>query len=193
MPKAYYTIDMTSIEMWYVLLIIAEFVVLISAFIYAIFMLRSWLGGSPYVGTKKSNIDHILENIDIPSGSRIYDLGCGDGRFLRSVANIQSIVGVGIDINPIVIFIARFLTRISKLKNITFIHGNIISADFSDADILYIYMFPALIEKLENKILTNRLKPLMVISHGFKIHYLNKYFKKEIDRVTIKTYVYYIN
>ena len=184
---------MLSIEMWYILLIITEFIVLIGAFTYSVFMLQSWLSGAPYVATKKSDIDRILEDVVIKNGSCVYELGCGDGRFIRTMAKKYSIVGVGIDINPIIIFIAKFLTFTSQIKNLTFIRQNILSLDFSDADILYIYMFPALIAKLENKILTKRLKPLTIISHGFKIKYLDKYFKKEIIGDTMKTFIYFIH
>lgn len=45
-------------------------------------------------------IDHQIVEAWIPTGSRILDLGCGDGSLLKLLKEKKSVSGYGLDINP---------------------------------------------------------------------------------------------
>jgi len=58
-------------------------------------------------------IREILDFAEIKPGEKIYDLGSGDGRVLIQAARHYGAVGVGLEIDPLKVWVARKLARIS--------------------------------------------------------------------------------
>jgi len=181
---------MTLNEVLYILLIIVELTFLIGASVYIIFLIYSWLKGAPYVATRMKSIKTILENTEITDGQHIVELGSGDGRFLIEVAKQYNITGVGVDINPIPLLIARLRARMQKIHTVSFHLQDIRETDLKKADIIYIFLFPKLVNKIKLQLTKNTKKGALIISHGFQIDYLKKYHTKTVEGDTFKTYFY---
>ena len=177
-------------EAAYTALIIIEFLVLLFTAAYSVLLVYSWLKGTPFVGTQGKELDLTLSSIPITKNMTFLDIGCGDGRVVITAVKKYKVCGVGVDINPILIWIARISASWQKLHNIKFYISDIEKTDFSKADIIYIYLFPKLVEKLSKKIKDEIHPGTYIISHAFKIDYLNKYLLKIVKGTKFKTYIY---
>ena len=106
----------------------------------------SWFAGSdaPYVPTKMDKIREVLKSAGIKKGKKFYELGSGDGRVVFEAAKLGA-HPIGIEQSLLRVLYSRY----KKVKNAKFIHGNIFSKTYSDADIIYIYLLPKDIAKLE--------------------------------------------
>jgi len=175
---------------FYLLIIFAEIIFLGWAGLYIISLIFSWINGAPYVATSKKELDQILKSAKLKENDVFIELGCGDGRVLQKAAKDYGVTGWGIDINPILIWKANILKKIKKLDKISFTRGNVKTAGFKNADVLYIFLFPKLVNTLKNKILQDTKKGVLIIAHGFKIDFLTKMHVKTLQGRYFKTYFY---
>ncbi len=88
-------------------------------------------------------------------GKVLYDLGCGRGMALFALTKKFPVKSTGFEINPAVLLYAKVKRLISGSKvrkNSKIKFGNFFKTDLSKADIIYLYLFPEIVEKLEEKI-----------------------------------------
>lgn len=162
---------------------------LIATTIYIIYLIISWFYGAPYVPTATSEVKTFVQKIKVPKNAHMIELGCGDGRVLRIFAKEHGVKGRGYDINPIVLTIARISTYFQKL-DLSFHNKDIRTLDLSKYDIIYIFLFPKLIHELKDQIMN--VKPgAIIISHGFKIPFLEKERTHTYQGKKFKTFVYH--
>ena len=57
--------------------------------------------GAPFVPTPRKTMQKMLDKAQIKPGQIVYDLGCGDGRFIRVAARKYQAKAIGIELNPI--------------------------------------------------------------------------------------------
>lgn len=120
----------------------------------------------PFVPSKKVVHEKAIEIAGIKNRDVVYDLGCGDARFLIAVASkFKGIKCVGYEISPFLYLLAKIKTR--RYKNIKIIFGNFFKKDISEADIIFCYLLPSIMKKLEKKILKEIKKSLRVVSQDF--------------------------
>jgi cyclopropane fatty-acyl-phospholipid synthase-like methyltransferase len=146
--------------------------------------------GSPYVPTKDKEAEFFLKEAKLKKGQIFYDIGCGDGRIVRTAVKEYQVKGTGIDINPLLIWLAKFLAKTKKVKNVEFITKNIFDVDLRKVDVLYIFLMPKLIEKIFPKLKKELKKGALVISHGFVVEGLKKNLIHKIDHTPFPTYFY---
>ena len=137
-----------------------------------------------------NEVRHILKETKLKKGQVFYDLGCGDGRVVRTAVQEYGVKGVGVDINPLLIWVSLIKARLADLKNIHFRRENIFSSDLSDADVVYLFLMPELLAKLKKK-LVSELKPkTIILSHGFKIEGWDNYLTRTVHHLPFPTYFY---
>ena len=183
---------MTFGDLIYLLAITLELLFLPILAIYIISITISWLYGAPYVVTRKDELNELVEKAKkyLTKNAQFIELGCGDGRITRMVVRDYGMKGVGYDINPLLIFVARLLTRFQRLPQALFFKKNILEVDLSQTDVIYLYLLPPIILTMKNKLLNTVKKGALIISHAFKIPYLEKYLIDQVDGVKFKTYYY---
>jgi SAM-dependent methyltransferase len=145
------------------------------------------------VATNKKRILKILEAAALKKNKLFYDLGCGDGRVvIEAVKNFQ-VKGIGIDVNPILLKIAKLKAKYYKVSpgKIKFYRGDILKYDFKKADYIYLFLMPELIKKLKNQFKKLK-KGTLIISHGFKIEEWDRLLIKKIEDSPFPTYFYQI-
>ena len=146
--------------MIYVTLLLLLVVDLLSIF-FCYFLIREMLifrNTAPFVPTRASAVDEIVQVIGmLPAGSVMYDLGCGEGRILRAVAdkNPESRY-VGLDIRRIPYYLAKHKSK--GRDNMLFERGDFYKKDFSDATHIYTYLYPKVMVGLQPKF-EKELKP----------------------------------
>lgn len=128
----------------------------------------SWFAGSdaPYVPTNMGNIRKILKLAGIKKGKKFYELGSGDGRVVLAAAKLSA-DSIGIEQSWIRVLYSGYKAWTSGLKRAHFYHGNIFSKNYSDADIVYIYLLPKGVKKLESKLKKELKKGTIVITQTY--------------------------
>jgi len=120
-----------------------------------------------YVPTPHAVVDKMLEMAEIKKGDIVYDLGCGDGRIVVAAAKKYGVKAIGVDIDPQRVKEARENVRANKVEDlVTIIQGDIFELDFSDADVVTLYLLPSLNVKLMPQ-LAKLKKGARIVSHDF--------------------------
>lgn len=153
-----------------------------------------FLGYAPYVRTSGELIKRVLSEIDFKENSLIYELGCGDGRFLRALAKQKDIKAIGIE-NFLPAYLLAIVFNLFSAKKIKVVYGNFFHKDLSQADYIFCYLLPRSMDVLEQK-LQRELKPgALIISNTFK--FKNWPLEKEIllsgnkySKLSSKIYLY---
>ena len=126
------------------------------------------LRGAPYVPTHRPAVEHALDMLKAPKGSRLIDLGSGDGVFLKAAAERGYHV-VGYEINPFLCLISYI--RCWKYRDRVSVRWR----DFwltrmpEDTDAVFVFLAGPYLRKLHKKSTKERTKPLTVVSYGFLI------------------------
>lgn len=174
----------------YWILILLEVVFVFGIALYMLFLLYSSLMGSPYVSSKKKQLEAVFDSIPFKKKVRFIDLGCGDGRVVMQVAQQYKIQAVGVDINPMMIAWARLKNKFARISNIEFRVENIFKTKLEDFDIVYLFLMPKLLTQLTPKLLKETKKDALILSHGFKIEGWDKYCYKTLSGIPFPTYFY---
>ncbi len=121
-----------------------------------------------FVPTDFQIVTQMLKLAEVTSKDVVYDLGCGDGRFVVTAAQQFGARGVGIDIDPQRIREARELAkRTGSEQRVRFIEGDLFEADISEATVVTLFLLTRLNLKLRPKLM-KELKPgTRIVSHAF--------------------------
>ena len=105
--------------------------------------------GAPWHPTSAANIRRALELCEAKPGESLYDLGCGDGRVLIAGAKEFGLNGVGLEIDPLKAWIAKWRVRRAGLSDRIRIHRkNVHDFEYGQADILFIYLTHQALDRL---------------------------------------------
>ncbi|MDO8497660.1 MAG: class I SAM-dependent methyltransferase [bacterium] len=174
----------------YIGFLVFELVVAVGVAAFALSILYSSFMGSPYVPTKKKELVDFLKDAGLKKGQLFIELGCGDGRVVRTAVKEYGVKGVGVDINPFLIMWARFLAKKDKMTNIELRTENVFNTPLKKADVVYLFLMPELIKKLFPKLTKELKKGSVVISHGFKVVGWEKKLYKTIEKKPFSTFYY---
>ena len=144
--------------------------VIVGGILAGCFLGLSWFAGSdaPYVPTKNERIKKLLKTVGLKKGDKFWELGSGDGRIVLEAAKLGA-DATGIEQSLIRVLWSRYqakkLASHMECGNVEFIHGNIFShlsfprkrESINTADVVYIFLLPKGVEKLE-LILQKKLK-----------------------------------
>lgn len=136
----------------------------------------SWFAGThaPYVPTKMDQILKILKLAGVKKGRKFYELGSGDGRVVLAAASLGA-ESIGIEQSWMRVLYSLYKGR--SFKKARFLHGNIFSKNYSDADVIYIYLLHKGVALLEQKLNKELRIGAVVITQTY--HFPNwKPFKK---------------
>lgn len=124
------------------------------------------LFGAPYLPTLSKQINTAFDLAALSPQSTILELGCGDGRVLIAAAK-RGLKATGYEINPIMFMIAWLRTRRYN-GNITVIFADFWRIRWPEADAIYVFLLPSLMDKLEKKIIAEPAVRPLVISFAFQ-------------------------
>ncbi|UCD81283.1 MAG: class I SAM-dependent methyltransferase [Desulfobacterales bacterium] len=123
--------------------------------------------GALYVSTARARIAAVVEAVPMKPGQLLVDLGCGDGRILRYTRKNWGVRAIGYEVNLLAYLKARVLSI--GLKNIEIRLKNFWSQNLADADVVFCYLYPDVMQKLSDK-LKGELKPgTVVVSCNFAL------------------------
>ena len=145
-------------------LILLFFLLLASIVIIPVFF------GAPWHPLRKNNINKIIKFSNLKPGETFCDLGSGDGRILIAASRNNYVRGIGVEIDPIKVWISRCFIKATNLTDkIQIFHGNMYGFDVSKADIIYLYLTHQALDRLFPEIL-NHVKPsVRIVCYRFCI------------------------
>jgi len=107
---------------------------------------------APLIVTQYKTLGMIFEALAIQPGDVVYELGCGDGRFLFYCAKrCPEAHYVGIESNFLLVWYIRAKKFCLRAHNVSVRQSDIAEEDFSQATKIYFYLLPEFIQKISDK------------------------------------------
>ena len=107
---------------------------------------QSWAwddGTTPYVQSPPEVVDRMLRLAEPRRGEFLIDLGSGDGRIVIEAAKKYGARGLGVDIDPRLVKLARENARAAGVESLVrFEAQDFFKLDLSQADIISAYLLP---------------------------------------------------
>jgi SAM-dependent methyltransferase len=119
-----------------------------------------------WVPTPDAVVQRMLDLAEVKRGDRVVDLGSGDGKIAIAAAK-RGARARGIEYNRNMVALSQRNAREAGVE-VDFKQGDIFEADFSDADVVTLYLLPTLNERLR-PILLNMKPGTRVTSHQFRM------------------------
>jgi len=120
-----------------------------------------------YTPTRHAIADAMLQLAQVGAGDVVYDLGAGDGRIPIIAAQKYGARGVGIEIDPALVARAtRNAQEAGVADRVTFILGDLFTADLTRATVVTMYLSPNIMKRIEPGL--RALRPgTRIVSHQF--------------------------
>ncbi len=127
------------------------------------------LKGAPFVASKPQRIQTMIELADIEKGTRVVDLGSGDGAIVIEAAR-HGATAIGVEMNPFLIPYSRWRAKRARVeKYTTFIRGDIKSFALHNTDVVFLYLLPGLLSSISDKLSSELKQGSLVVSNAFPI------------------------
>ena len=122
-----------------------------------------------FVPTRQAIVDAMLRLAHVGPEDVVYDLGSGDGRIVIIAAEKYGARGVGIELVPRLVQMSRELARDGGVADrVTFVEGDLFTADISAATVVTLYLSPSINRRLLPK-LRRELRPgTRIVSRQFR-------------------------
>ncbi|MCX6594883.1 MAG: class I SAM-dependent methyltransferase [Acidobacteria bacterium] len=125
---------------------------------------------APYYPTPDSVVQKMLEVVGLKKGEKMVDLGSGDGRIVIMAAKKFGADSTGIEFDE-----ALYKQSSAKIKSLgldktaRIIHGDIMVQDYTQMDVITIYLLPLSNEKVRPMLDKQLKKGTRVIAHDFEV------------------------
>lgn len=105
--------------------------------------------GTPGTPSRPFLIREALKLAGLRSGETIYDLGAGDGRVVVLAAREFGARGVGVEVEPLHCLLAWLRALFGGvLGRVSIRQKNLFADDWGDADVIFLFLAPALLKRL---------------------------------------------
>jgi len=123
-----------------------------------------------YVPTPYKVVKAMLDVADVGPTDILYDLGSGDGRIVISAARDYGASGIGVEIDPQYVDMARLNAAADNVTDkVSIIQANLFDIDLTDATVVALYLSEALNLRLRQTLLEDLKPGTRIISHEFTL------------------------
>ncbi len=121
-----------------------------------------------FVPTDTTKVREMLTAAEVSANDLVYDLGCGDGRFVITAVKRYKARGVCVDIDPVRIKESKSNADTAGVrKRIEFVEGDLFEQDLSKASVVTLYLLPSLNQRLRPKLFKELRPGTRVVSNSF--------------------------
>ena len=122
-----------------------------------------------FAATPMPVVAEMLRLANLSSGQKLYDLGSGDGRILVGAASQYGALAVGYEIDAALIELSKAKVKEADIEALVDVRASdLFSADLSEADVVTLYLSPAMNRRLVDQLLDMR-PGARIISYKFDI------------------------
>jgi precorrin-6B methylase 2 len=124
----------------------------------------------PFISTPGEVVERMLALAGTRADDYVVDLGSGDGRIVIAAARRHGARGLGIELDEALVRASRDNARRAGVADRTsFVQGDVLTADFSGASVVTVYLLPELIGRLQPRLLTDLKPGTRIVSHAFRM------------------------
>lgn len=139
---------------------------------------------APFVPSNRKKTQKMIELAELKPNFVVYELGCGDARIIRLAAAQGVKKAVGFDVSIPLIWYGKFLSLV--LRNPAKIQWkNIWNQDYADADVIFCYLLPMAMARMEEEIWPQLKVGAKIISNSFILPHIKA--EKNDDGVFVYT------
>jgi protein-L-isoaspartate O-methyltransferase len=123
---------------------------------------------APFITTPPEVVARMLQIAGTGPQDTVIDLGSGDGRIVIAAARDHGARGLGIELDPKLVLLARENARRAGVaERARFEEGDALQADLSRASVVTIYLLPFLLDQLQPRLLAQLRPGARVVTHAF--------------------------
>jgi SAM-dependent methyltransferase len=135
-------------------------------------------------------VEAMLKMAGVTGEDVVYDLGCGDGRFVITAARKFGARGVGVDIDPVRIDESNQNARKAGVTDrVQFIEGDLFKTDIRGATVITLYLLNELNQQLRPRLLRDLKPGTRIVSHTFD---MGDWEPDEIGKVRNRMFYYWV-
>ena len=125
---------------------------------------------APYYPTPNVIVERMLTFAGLKTGETMFDLGSGDGRIIIIAAQKFHAKAIGVELdNDLAISSAARIRRMGLDKMARIIHGDILTQDYSSADVIAVYLLPESNIRVRPILEPQLKKGTRIVAHDFEI------------------------
>ena len=147
-----------------------QFIILLVILLIAIFsayvVFGGFIAGAGYQPTPGKNLDIMFEYAKPDESKRVFDLGSGFGKIVIQVSTRFHSRCTGVEVDPLKVWWSRREIKrrgLEKLADI--VRGNLLEVDLSSADIIFVFLWEGIMQKLRAKVLSEMKPGTVVVSY----------------------------
>jgi len=149
------------------------------------------MSAAPWVPVLEKDVERLLKIAKLQPNDVIYDLGCGDARILIQGAKKYGTSGVGYEIALMPYLVAQARISLAGLRGKVKVHWKSFWHEpIGSADVVYCYLMPRALVKLQNKFQTELNSNTRVVSYAFRLHWLTPTETERPDLKQLPVYLY---
>ncbi|MEP6716577.1 MAG: class I SAM-dependent methyltransferase [Terriglobia bacterium] len=125
---------------------------------------------APYYPTPETIVQQMLDYGQLKPGEKMFDLGSGDGRIVLMAARKYGADATGVELDDDLYIQSQTKIRALGLqKTARIIHGDILTQDYSSANLITVYLLPASNIKVRPVLDRQLKKGTRIVAHDFEI------------------------
>jgi ribosomal protein L11 methylase PrmA len=150
----------------------AGLLVILAVAVFAGFeLIGGFLVGAGYQPTPKGILETMIEFSQPDEKKKVYDLGSGFGRIVIAVASRYHSDCTGVEADPLKVWWSNRKIRLKGLQKIArVVNRNLMDVNISDADIVYVFLWDGIMQKLKTKVLAEMRPGSVVVSYYHRFH-----------------------
>jgi protein-L-isoaspartate O-methyltransferase len=122
----------------------------------------------PFITTPDAVVERMLGLAGAQPSDVVMDLGSGDGRIVIAAARRFGARGIGIELDRGLVEASRRNAQAAGVAGrVSFVHGDVLTADLSPASVVTLYLLPGLIGKLQPRLIYELRPGTRIVAHAF--------------------------
>ncbi len=125
---------------------------------------------APYLPTPLSIVEQMLDLGKLKAGEKMFDLGSGDGRIIFMAAQKYHADATGVELdNDLYASSQSKIRQLGLTQTARIIHGDILTQDYSSADLITVYLLPESNIKARPLLERQLKKGTRIVAHDFPV------------------------